>query len=179
MKAPESRNGTLVPLQCGLGGLRIPDAKESIKGHCGKPARQDPSNINASWHAAESHRPRSYLCRIIRGAYSLHADYHFLAECEVNPGGVSFVAMERPAVYPAKVRKRGNPNWGQPARVAPAIPTEFEMRANQLRLTPETYVDSEELRCWCERNRNRCYIPEWLLDAWDLPVDPDLSLYSA
>jgi hypothetical protein len=40
---------------------------------------------------------------------------------------------------------------------------------------PATYTSSAELRNWCERNRNRFYIPEWLLDAWDIRVDPDLS----
>jgi hypothetical protein len=35
------------------------------------------------------------------------------------------------------------------------------------------YVYSEELRAWCERNCNRCYVPEWLLDAWDIQVDTD------
>jgi hypothetical protein len=32
-----------------------------------------------------------------------------------------------------------------------------------------------ELRSWCERNRNRCYVPEWLLDEWDLQVDPNFA----
>jgi hypothetical protein len=39
----------------------------------------------------------------------------------------------------------------------------------------QTYVSSAELRSWCERNRKRVCIPEWLLDAWDIPVDPNLS----
>jgi len=73
------------------------------------------------------------------------------------------------------IRKRGNPNWGRPMRPAPVVATEFELQVRQLRLTVETYVFSAELRNWCERNRNRFYIPEWLLDMWDIPVDPDLS----
>ena len=72
-------------------------------------------------------------------------------------------------------RKRGNPNWGRPLRPAPVVATEFEMQVRQLQLTVESYVFSAELQSWCERNRNRFYIPEWLLDAWDIPVDPDLS----
>ena len=55
------------------------------------------------------------------------------------------------------------------------LATEFEMQVRQLRLTAETYVFSPELQIWCERNRNRRYIPEWLLEAWDLPVNPDFS----
>ena len=85
------------------------------------------------------------------------------------------MAMARPADPPGIVRRRGNPTWGRPIPPAPALATEFEMQVRQLRLGPETYLYSAELRSWCERNRNRCYIPEWLLDAWDIPVDPDLS----
>jgi hypothetical protein len=83
--------------------------------------------------------------------------------------------MANPASYPAKVRKRGNPNWWHRVPIGPAVPTEFEMQVRQLRLSPEMYFYSEELRAWCERNRNRVYVPEWLLDAWDIPVDADLS----
>ena len=83
--------------------------------------------------------------------------------------------MARPDDLPT--RKRGNPNWGSgtPVKLGPALPTEFEMQTRQLHLTPETYVSSAELRSWCDRNRNRFYIPEWLLDAWDIPVDPYFS----
>jgi hypothetical protein len=88
--------------------------------------------------------------------------------------------MQRPAAHPAvypKVRKRGNPNWGRssPMQYVPALPTEFEMQVRQLGLTVETYVYSAELRRWCERNRNRFYIPEWLLEEWRIPVDSDLG----
>jgi hypothetical protein len=83
--------------------------------------------------------------------------------------------MAAPAAHPAIVRKRGNPDWGHPNPPARALPTEFEMQVRQLRLTAETYVSSAELRSWCERNKNRVYIPEWLLDAWDIPVDPNFS----
>ncbi len=72
-------------------------------------------------------------------------------------------------------RKRGNPSWGRSGPFPPATATAFEMQVRQLQLTPEAYVFSDRLRSWCERNRNRCYIPEWLLKAWDIPVDPDLS----
>ena len=49
------------------------------------------------------------------------------------------------------------------------------MPARRLGLTPETYFYSSELRAWGEQNRNRCYIPEWLLGAWDIRINPDLS----
>jgi len=73
---------------------------------------------------------------------------------------------------PAKSRKRGNPNWGQP-QIAPlaAMPTEFELHTKSLRITEKQYVRSNELRAWCKQNKNRCYVPEWLLKEWDMLVD--------
>jgi hypothetical protein len=83
--------------------------------------------------------------------------------------------MAIPVALPATTRKRGNPNWGRPIPPAPDLPTEFEMRVRQLQLTPEMYASSVKLRTWCERNRNRLYIPEWLLKEWGITVDPGFS----
>ena len=77
--------------------------------------------------------------------------------------------MAVPVIHP---RRRGNPNWGRPMPPAPAIATEFELQVRHLRLTPEMYISSRELRTWCKENRNRVYIPEWLLEEWRLTVDP-------
>jgi hypothetical protein len=79
------------------------------------------------------------------------------------------------AIPVAPTRKRGNPNWGRPTPPVPALATEFELRAKQLQLTPEMYASSRELRAWCKQNRNRVYIPEWLLAEWHLTVDPTFS----
>ena len=83
--------------------------------------------------------------------------------------------MTKPAAFRVVQRKRGNPNWGRPMPPVPALPTEFELQVRQLRLTVETYTTSHELRAWCERNRNRYYIPEWLLKEWGITVDPSFS----
>jgi hypothetical protein len=37
------------------------------------------------------------------------------------------------------------------------------------------YTSSRELHAWCKKNRNRIYIPEWLLAEWRLNVDPYFS----
>jgi hypothetical protein len=89
--------------------------------------------------------------------------------------GVSSVGMAQAFVRSGRPRRRGNPNWGsgQPPRPAFAAPTEFEIQIRQLGLTKQTCADSTELRRWCERNRNRCYIPEWLLDVWRIEVNPN------
>jgi hypothetical protein len=74
-------------------------------------------------------------------------------------------------------RKRGNPNWS--AGLLPPIPTvatEFEKEIRRLGLTAKTCVHSSELRRWCERNKNRCYVPEGLLEAWGIEVDVIHSL---
>ncbi len=79
--------------------------------------------------------------------------------------------MAMPVALPAMKRKRGNPNWGRPMPFIPALPTEFELRVRQLQLTARMYTSSRELRAWCEQNRNRCYVPEWLLKEWGISVD--------
>ena len=83
--------------------------------------------------------------------------------------------MLRPAALLVMPRKRGNPNWGKPFQPGPVLATEFEVQVRELHLKPTTYVFSAKLRRWCERNRNRCYVPEWLLDAWDITVDANLT----
>jgi len=83
--------------------------------------------------------------------------------------------MATPVALPAAKRKRGNPNWGRPIAPLLALPTGFEMRARQLRLTAGMYTSSAELRIWCERNRNQCYVPEWLLEEWGITVDATFS----
>jgi len=72
-------------------------------------------------------------------------------------------------------RRRGNPKWGQRRPMLPVLPTEFEKQVRQLRLSRDMYVHSAKLRTWCEENRNRCYIPEWLLETWGIQVDPSLD----
>lgn len=49
---------------------------------------------------------------------------------------------------------KGNPGWGKFSPTGTATPTEFELQA-QLRLSPESYALSHELREWCRTNRNR------------------------
>jgi hypothetical protein len=68
-------------------------------------------------------------------------------------------------------KRRGNPNWGKPLPSSPAVPTEFEGVVLRLGLTKETYSSSGQLRIWCERNGNRCYVPEWLLKEWGIMPD--------
>jgi len=84
--------------------------------------------------------------------------------------GVSSIVAKQ-ILLPSPSRKRGNPNWGKPLLPMPSSPTEFEMQMRKLGLTAATCTDSKDLRTWCQQNRNRCYIPEWLLDAWGIEVE--------
>jgi hypothetical protein len=81
------------------------------------------------------------------------------------------LAMAKSIVLPSLGRKRGNPNWGQPIQRIPAVATEFEKQVRTLGLTKETCAGSSDLREWCERYKNQCYIPEWLLALWGIEVD--------
>ena len=72
-------------------------------------------------------------------------------------------------------RKRGNSSWGRSGPFPPAAATEFELQVRHLQLAPQAYVFSDQLRSWCERNRNRFYIPEWLLKAWNISVNSDIT----
>ena len=71
-------------------------------------------------------------------------------------------------------RRHGNWVNGLPGVVPPAKATAFEMRASELGLTVSAYVESRELRQWCKENRNKSYVPEWLLQAWGMSVNADL-----
>ena len=83
--------------------------------------------------------------------------------------------MTKPSSRPPTRRKRGNQDWGKPPQPMPATASEFELQAQRLGLTKQTYAASVELRRWCEDNRNRCYIPEWLLAEWEIDVNPTSS----
>ena len=52
---------------------------------------------------------------------------------------------------PAMARKRENANWasGIVMHVRSTMPTEFEKRMRELRLTKDTSAASDELRRWC------------------------------
>ena len=85
------------------------------------------------------------------------------------------MGMAKAFVVPAIARRRGNPNWGRPVPLAPVLATEFEKQVQQLGLTKQTCAGSGRLRSWCERNKNRCFIPEWLLGAWGIVVEDTFS----
>ena len=73
-------------------------------------------------------------------------------------------------------RKRGNPNWGKAgSALVPHIVTEFEVQVRRLSLQKHDYTASPQLRDWCLQNKDRRYVPEWLLEAWKMTVDVDYN----
>jgi hypothetical protein len=83
--------------------------------------------------------------------------------------------VEKPFTLPTGTRKRGNPNWGKPRGAAPNVPTGFEEQVQKLGLNEQTCVASVKLKQWCERNKDRSYVPEWLLKRWQISVDPNFT----
>ena len=71
--------------------------------------------------------------------------------------------------------RRGNPNSAKPLLPIPALLTEFEIEVACLRLKRPEYVTSMPLKRWCYRNRNRVYIPEWLLKEWGMKVETEFG----
>ena len=61
--------------------------------------------------------------------------------------------MAMAKTFTATRRRRGNPNWGRPAKPTP-VAIEFEKQVQQLGLTKQTCAASTQLPNWCERNRN-------------------------
>lgn len=79
--------------------------------------------------------------------------------------------MVKPIPMAPPKRGRGNPNWGKPFQPCAALRTEFEIQVERLGLAPTDYVTSHSLKRWCERHRNHYYIPEWLLQEWEIEVE--------
>jgi len=82
--------------------------------------------------------------------------------------------MTKPFALP-QLKRRGNPDWGKPHQPIPPLITEFESEVARLGLSNSDYVASAELKRWCAHNRNRVYIPEWLLAEWEMQVDMNFS----
>ena len=55
------------------------------------------------------------------------------------------------------------------------VPTAFEPQVRKLGLNERTCAESRALRLWCERNKDRYFIPEWLLAEWSMRVEPILA----
>ena len=74
-------------------------------------------------------------------------------------------------------KRPGNSRWSE--RLAPEVPnspSEFEQVTARLRLKPNQYANSTELRDWVERHWRQKFVPEGLLKVfrlseWGLPEE--------
>jgi hypothetical protein len=73
-------------------------------------------------------------------------------------------------------KKRGNRNWGKPATYSATEvqPSSFEQVVRKLRLSPEQYLGSVQLKDWVCKNKDQKYVPSDLLEAWNLEAASDL-----
>lgn len=66
-------------------------------------------------------------------------------------------------------RRRGNPNWGKPEPfVLSTAVCSFELFAKALKLSPDQYEESEQLKRWSLSNKDHKYVPQDLLEAWKM-----------
>ena len=88
--------------------------------------------------------------------------------------------MERlPTSYNAESRRlfmapqRGNPNSTRPRALntPPFSESSFERVVDSLKLSPEQYQSSTELREWVLRNKDDKYVPPELLKAFGFQVN--------
>jgi hypothetical protein len=60
-------------------------------------------------------------------------------------------------------------SWLQGEAVAvPSTPSDFERVVARLKLSPDQYAGSPQLRAWMEENWQQKFVPEKLLKAWGL-----------
>lgn len=70
-------------------------------------------------------------------------------------------------------KPKGNPQWSQGMEPAiPSGPSEFERIAARLKLSPEHYENSMQLRTWVEKNWRQKFVPERLLEVWRFSESP-------
>ena len=68
--------------------------------------------------------------------------------------------------------RRGNPNFGKPGSVNAALSeSSFDKVVDLLKLSPEQYQNSPELREWVWRNKDEKYVPSELLKAYGFRVN--------
>jgi len=76
----------------------------------------------------------------------------------------------------AMKRKRGNPKWGKPDihPIAPIQPNSFDQVVRKLRLSPDQYIDSAQLKDWVRKNKDHKYVPSDLLATWGFDAASDV-----
>ena len=66
------------------------------------------------------------------------------------------------------MRSKVNRNWGKTCGDIPNTPTSFEEMVRRLKLTEKDYRSSLQLREWVEKHKDSKYVPQDLLEAWEI-----------
>jgi hypothetical protein len=83
------------------------------------------------------------------------------------------IVVDKRATHMTNNEKSANWASGRVAGISQAEPTGFDAQVQRLGLNAGNWDASKELREWCERNKNHCYIPEELLAKWGIAVNGD------
>ncbi|MGB9234118.1 MAG: hypothetical protein WCC04_06860 [Terriglobales bacterium] len=73
-------------------------------------------------------------------------------------------------------KRKGNPYFTNPCRIGCPQPTQssFEQVVQSLRLSPEQYAESPELRAWVKQNQNDKYVPLDLLATFGFKLGAEV-----
>jgi hypothetical protein len=71
-------------------------------------------------------------------------------------------------------RNRGNPTWGTAILGVISFPSSFENIVKVLKLRPEQYASSRELKEWARLNKKHKYVPSDLLKIWGFEAESEV-----
>ncbi len=71
------------------------------------------------------------------------------------------------------MRRTVNRNFTKPGAIGPIVfsPSSFERIVSSLKISPEEYRNSPELKEWVRRNKDHRYVPTDLLKVFGFQVD--------
>jgi hypothetical protein len=71
------------------------------------------------------------------------------------------------------MRRTVNRNFTKPGAIGPIVfsPSSFERIVRSLKISPEEYRSSPELKEWVRRNKDQRYVPTDLLKVFGFQVD--------
>ena len=70
-----------------------------------------------------------------------------------------------------KLQNKGNQNWGKSCGDIPNTPTSFEEMVRRLNLSEKEYRSSVPLKEWAQKHKDSKYVPQDLLDAWEIEAN--------
>ena len=65
------------------------------------------------------------------------------------------------------------PDWSKPSPKLPEGPCAIEQFAGELGIERGDWAQSEQMRAWCAREKDRRYVPTFLLEHFQLVVRCD------